>query len=131
LQTVTEQDYRADILAMDSDADTRDLLRLHLSGAGYSVRLAEDAVSAGHKVLERAPDLLLADVSLPYMSGLDFVAALRADETLPRFPVILLATTAENPEQLKWAHGYPVLTKPMVADQLLACVAHELQFRNL
>ena len=131
MQSVTEQDHRADILAMDSDADTRDLLRLHLSGAGYSVRLADDAVCAGHKVLERVPDLLLADVSLPYMSGLDFVAALRADETLPRFPIILLATTAENPEQLKWARGFPVLTKPMVADKLLACVAHELQFRNL
>jgi len=131
LQSVTAKEHRADILVMDSDADTRDQLRLHLSAAGYTVRLAEDAVAAGHEVLGHAPDLLLADVSLPYMSGLDFVAALRADETLPRFPVILLATTTENPEKLTWAHGYPVLTKPMLADQLLDCVAHELQSRNL
>jgi two-component system phosphate regulon response regulator PhoB len=127
LQSVTTQDYAADILAIDSDADTRDLLRLHLSAAGYRVRLAADAVDAGHQVLERAPDLLLADISLPYMSGLDFVAALRADETLPRFPIILLATAAENPRNASWSRGFPVLTKPMSVDHLLASVAHELR----
>lgn len=122
-----DPNYRANILAMDSDADIRELLRLHLSAAGYEVRLAEDSVEAGHQVLERAPDLLIADISVPYLNGLDFVDALLADETLPRFPVILLATVEENPEHATWAHGLPMLTKPMAADQLLACVAHELR----
>ena len=122
-----EPNYRASILAMDSDADVRDLLRLHLSAAGYEVRLAEDPVDASRQVLERAPDLLIADISVPYMSGLDFVGALRADTTLPRFPVILLATEEENPEHASQSSGLPMLTKPMVVDQLLACVAHALR----
>jgi DNA-binding response OmpR family regulator len=122
-----DPNYRASILAMDSDADIRDLLRLHLTAAGYEVRLAKDPVDAGHQVLERFPDLLIADISVPYMSGVDFVNALRADETLPRFPVILLATIEENTEHASWMRGFPVLTKPMVADQLIACVAHELR----
>jgi DNA-binding response OmpR family regulator len=122
-----DPNYRASILAMDSDADIRELLRLHLTAAGYEVRLAKDPVDAGHQVLERFPDLLIADISVPYMSGVEFVNALRADETLPRFPVILLATVEENAEHAKWMRGYPVLTKPMVADQLIACVAHELR----
>lgn len=121
-----EPNYRASIVAMDSDADIRELLRLHLSAAGYEVRLAEDPVDASHQILERAPDLLIADVSVPYMSGLEFVAALRADPTLPRFPVILLSTEEENPDRTGHLSGYPTLTKPMAADRLLACVAHEL-----
>ena len=119
--------YRASILAMDSDADIRELLRLHLSAAGYEVRIAEDPVEASRQLLERAPDLLIADVSVPYMSGLEFVSALRADTTLPRFPVILLADEEENPGHSSRLGGYPTLTKPMVVDQLLACVAHELR----
>ena len=123
----SEPNFRASILAMDSDADVRELLRLHLSAAGYDVRLAEDPVEASRQVLERAPDLLIADITVPYMSGLEFVAALRADATLPKFPVILLATEEENPEHASQSSGFPMLTKPMVVNQLLACVAHELR----
>jgi DNA-binding response OmpR family regulator len=122
-----EPNYRASILAMDSDAHVRELLGLHLSAAGYEVRLAEDPVEASRQILERAPDLLIADISVPYMSGLEFVGALRADTTLPKFPVILLADEEENPEHASQSNGCPMLTKPMVVDQLLACVAHELR----
>lgn len=126
-RVASEPNYRASILAMDSDADVRELLRLHLSAAGYQVRLAEDAVDASRQVLDRAPDLLIADISVPYMSGLEFVTTLRADSTLPQFPVILLADEEENPEHASQSSGFPMLTKPMVVDQLLACVAHELR----
>jgi DNA-binding response OmpR family regulator len=119
--------FRGSILAMDSDADIRELLRLHLTAAGYEVRLAKDPVEAGHELLDRSPDLLIADISVPYMDGLEFVAAVCADETLPRVPVILLATAEENIEHAKRMRGFPVLTKPMIADQLLACVANELR----
>lgn len=122
-----EPNYRASIVAMDSDVHVRELLRLHLSAAGYEVRLAEDPVEASRQILERAPDLLIADISVPYMSGLEFVGALRADSTLPKFPVILLADEEENPEHASQSSGCPMLTKPMVVDQLLACVAHELR----
>ena len=122
-----DPNFRASILAMDSDADIRELLRLHLTAAGYEVRLAKDPIEAGHQLLERFPDLLIADISVPYMNGLEFVGTVRADETLPRFPVILLATTEENIENANRMRGFPVLTKPMVADQLLSSVAHELR----
>jgi DNA-binding response OmpR family regulator len=122
-----DPNFRASILAMDSDADIRELLRLHLTAAGYEVRLAKDPIEAGHQVLDRIPDLLIADISVPYMNGLDFVGTVRADETLPRFPVILLATAEENIEHANRMRGFPILTKPMVADQLLSCVAHELR----
>lgn len=122
-----DPNFRASIVAMDSDADIRELLRLHLTAAGYEVRLAKDPIEAGHQLLERIPDLLIADISVPYMNGLEFVGTVRADETLPRFPVILLATTEENIENANRMRGFPILTKPMVADQLLSCVAHELR----
>src|SRR6266850_319901 len=79
---------RANILVVDDDVSMRELLELHLSNAGYSVALADDAIAAGRMFLGSTPDLLLIDVSMPYMSGLDFVATVFADVTVPIIPVV-------------------------------------------
>jgi len=86
---------RPSILVVDDDADMRELVRMHLRDAGYDVTVAEDAVEAGHRVAERLPDLIVADFKMPYMSGVDFVRAVRADETIPDLPVIFI-TAIEN-----------------------------------
>src|SRR5258708_32356305 len=72
---------RPNILVVDDDKSMRDLLQLHLANAGYNVALAEDAVVAGRMFLGSTPDLLLIDVDMPYLSGLDFGATLFADTT--------------------------------------------------
>ncbi len=118
------------ILVVDDDEDMRELLRLHLQNAGYRVITAEDAVIAGHYVVERAPELIIADYKMPYMSGLEFVGALRADVTIPDIPVIFL-TGMENISELAGkTFGFPLLTKPMLADDLLAVVARQLSSRR-
>ena len=67
----------ATILVMDDDAYMRELMGLHLSNAGYDVLVAEDAIVAGHLVVEKSPDLILADIEMPFMDGLEFVQALQ------------------------------------------------------
>ena len=57
----------ATILVVDDEASARDLLRLHLSAAGYEVLVAEDAIAAGYMVLRRPPDLIISDVNMPHM----------------------------------------------------------------
>ena len=74
-----EPQMPATILVMDDDECMRGLLRLHLSNAGYTVLVAEDAIDAGHLLLQQLPDLILADVEMPFMDGLEFLRAVKAD----------------------------------------------------
>ncbi len=96
------------ILVVEPDEEQREDTRLELRQAGYQVVAAEDAVVAGHRILEHAPDLVLCRADMPYMSGAEFAAALQADPTLPRMAVL-------------------VLEKPLVRDELLETVARELE----
>ena len=78
----------ARILIIDDDESMRELLRLHLSGAGYEVQLAEDAIAAGYLVLKNPPQLIISDVNMPHLDGFEFIEALRADKSVPEIPVI-------------------------------------------
>lgn len=116
----------AKILVVDDDASLLDLLRMHLASAGYEVRTAADAISAGYQVLKDPPDLILSDVSMPHMDGFEFVAALRADKALPYIPVIFLTSVEEGDERGKELGAVAYLTKPVRADRLLQVVAQHV-----
>ena len=113
----------ASILVIDDDESLRDLLRLHLSDAGYDVLLAEDAIAAGYLVLRSPPDLIICDVHMPHLDGFDFVAALKADKTVPDIPVIFLTSMEEGDHRGRTLGAVGYLTKPVRADRLLALVA--------
>jgi CheY-like chemotaxis protein len=113
----------ANILVVDDNANMRQLLDMHLRGAGYEVQLAEDGVAAGYCVLRNPPDLIISDVNMPHMDGFEFIAALRADPTLPRFPVIFLTTAEEGELRGKELGAVGYVAKPIRADRLLSLVA--------
>ena len=117
------------ILVVDDDESMRDLLRLHLSGAGYDVEVAEDAIAAiaaGYRVLRRPPDLIISDVNMPHMDGFEFIAALKADQTLPPIPVIFLTSVEEGDQHGKALGAVGFVTKPVMADKLLRLVARHV-----
>lgn len=116
----------ANILVVDDDESMRDLLRLHLSAAGYEVEVAEDAIAAGYKVLKRPPDLIISDVNMPHMDGFEFIAALKADKTLPEIPVIFLTSHEEGDHRGKALGAVGYVTKPVMADKLLRLVARHV-----
>jgi CheY-like chemotaxis protein len=116
----------ATILVVDDEASARDLLRLHLSAAGYEVLVAEDAIAAGYMVLRRPPDLIISDVNMPHMDGFEFIAALKSDKTLPYIPVIFLTTMEEGDHRGKELGAVGYLTKPVRSDRLLATVAQHV-----
>jgi two-component system chemotaxis response regulator CheY len=116
----------ARVLVIDDDANMRDLLRIHLSSAGYEVEAAEDCVAAGHALLRRAPDLIITDVNMPHMDGFEFVAAIGADESLRRIPVIFLTSEEEGQDRAKGMHAVGFVRKPVRADHLLSLVAKHL-----
>ncbi len=116
----------ATILVIDDDEIIRDLLRLHLSAAGYEVNVAEDAIAAGYLVLRNPPDLIISDVNMPHMDGFEFVAALRADAALARIPVIFLTSLEEGDARGRELGAVGYVTKPVRADRLLALVAQHV-----
>jgi DNA-binding response OmpR family regulator len=119
---------RPAILIVDDDTAVRELLKLQLAGEGYDVELADDAIIAGHALMRSPPDLMLVDVALPYLDGLQFVAALKADTTMPDVPVVFITGQAEVLDRAR-ALGAPCLKKPFSGEQLLEVVRRELQLR--
>lgn len=117
----------ANILVVDDDESIRELLRLHLSSAGYEVHVAEDAISAGYMVLRAPPDLIISDVNMPHMDGFEFIAALKADKSLPNIPVIFLTSMEEGDHRGKELGAVGYITKPVRADRLLNLVAQHVQ----
>ena len=113
----------ARILIVDDDENIRELLRLHLSSAGYEVQVAADAIAAGYIILKAPPDLILTDVNMPHMDGFEFVAALKADNTLPYIPVIFVTQVEDGEYRGRELGAVGYLTKPVRADQLLDLVA--------
>ena len=111
------------ILVIDDDESIRELLRMHLSAAGYAVKVAEDAIVAGYLVLRSPPDLIISDVNMPHMDGFEFVAALKADKSLPDIPVIFLTSVEEGDHRGKALGAVGYITKPVRADYLLSLVA--------
>jgi len=111
------------VLVVENDRSLSELLRVHLGNAGYEVLLAPDAVAAGPALLQRAGelDLVIVAAQLPYLSGLELVATLIADTTLPALPVILIAGPDQVPAA---AHSLdvPCLVKPFAADTLVDLV---------
>jgi CheY-like chemotaxis protein len=116
----------ATILVVDDDANVRELLKLHLSAAGYEVHTAADAIAAGYHVLRNPPDLILCDVNMPHMDGFEFVSALKADASIPKIPVIFLTTFEEGDHRGKELGVVGYLTKPIRADRLLSLVARHV-----
>ena len=114
------------ILVVEDDESMRELLRLHLSSAGYTVEVAEDAIAAGYSVLKAAPDLIVCDVAMPHMDGFELVAALRADAGVSKkLPVVFLTSDSEGEGRAREL-GAQFLEKPVRLEELLAAVSRHL-----
>jgi len=112
------------ILTVDDSASFRQMIAVVLRGNGYSVVEATDGIDALARVANQRFDLVLTDVNMPQMNGLDFTRRLR---TMPQYkftPIVLLTTEshAEKKLQGKAAGATAWIVKPFGPDQLLAVV---------
>ncbi len=114
------------ILVVEDDPTMRELLRLHLTTAGYAVRTANNGIEAGHAVLGLTPDLIITDVRMPHMGGFELVAALRQDPAMAGIPVIFLTIEGESYDRGEALGALEYLAKPISLDKLLQKVAKHL-----
>src|SRR5436190_17257485 len=116
----------ASILVVDDDENIRELLRMHLSAAGYDVHVARDAISAGYMVLRSPPDLIISDVNMPHLDGFEFISALKADKTVPNIPVIFLTTEEEGENRGRGLGAVGYVKKPILVAKLLSVIAQHV-----
>ena len=115
------------ILLLEDSPDLLRLLEHRLSRAGYEVLTAGDAVEAGRLVVAQPPDLIIADIQLPYMNGDEFVAALRADPAVRDIPVIFLSVDDKLEEHAKRLGAVAYFDKNVSAERLLEVVDFYVQ----
>jgi CheY-like chemotaxis protein len=116
------------VLVVDDNAVNLKLTRVLLRGAGYDVQTAGDAEEALRLLHACKPRLILMDVQLPGVSGLDLTRSLKADErTRDVLVVALTAYAMKGDEEKALAAGCDAyVTKPIDTDALLALVARLL-----
>ncbi len=109
------------VLLVEDDPDVRSMLRLLLEDENYRVLEAGDAERALERVDAERPDLLLVDLKLPGMSGLDLLRTVRASNPVPIIVVTAQVDTIDVVAALELgADDY--ITKPFVPRELLARV---------
>ncbi|MBL6651141.1 MAG: response regulator [Reyranella sp.] len=123
----------ARILVVDDVADNVEILRMRLQSLGYEVVVAMDGEQALAKVREELPDLVLLDIMMPKIDGLEVVRRLKADTTLPFIPVILVTAKATPKDVVAGldAGGDDYLTKPIDHGALVARVRAMLRIKAL
>jgi adenylate cyclase len=123
----------ARILVVDDIADNVEILRMRLTSLGYEVVVAEDGEQALARVREMLPDLILLDIMMPKIDGLEVVRRLKADARLPFIPVILVTAKASPKDVVAGldAGGDDYLTKPIDHGALVARVRAMLRIKAL
>jgi two-component system, OmpR family, response regulator len=117
------------ILHVEDDASLQNLVRIALESlGGYAVRTAPDGESALALAREAAPDLLLLDLDLPGMNGIDTLRALRALPGLAQVPAVFLtaANDAAMAAELAALGVSEVLQKPFRPRLLVAAIGRVL-----
>jgi DNA-binding NtrC family response regulator len=120
------------ILIIDDDVDFRNLLRIQLSLAGYSAEVAEDGLAGGKAMLEHPPDLVLSDIHMPFLNGVELLSLMGTDEHTASIPVILLSGQSDGATALKAKRlgAADFLTKPVAIEHLLNSIRGCLQRKN-
>lgn len=112
------------ILAVDDSASLRQMVAVVLRGGGYEVVEATDGADALSKLGGQPLDMVLTDLNMPKMDGLEFTRRLRAMAGYKFVPIVLLTTesNAEKKLQGKAAGATAWIVKPFSPDGLLAVV---------
>lgn len=118
----------AKILVVDDNPLNATLARLQLARAGHDVATESSGAAALARLAVERPDLVLTDIGMPGMSGIDLLDAIRARSTLRTLPVVAHTAFAVPAQQeaFKRAGFDAIVVKPATRETLVATVGHAL-----
>jgi DNA-binding response OmpR family regulator len=121
------------ILVVDDSPENIQFLGNLLMMQEYEIGVAQNGVEALKFIEERLPDLILLDVMMPEMDGLQFCTILKSNIKYSHIPVIFLTAKSETADIIKGFEvgGVDYVTKPFIAEELLARVKTHLEIKNL
>ena len=119
------------VLIVDDESGILDSLNILLRNEGFAPRLAHGGKEGLEKINEMSPDIVLTDIRMPHVSGVEILAAAR--EADPDVPVILMTAqaTLQSAMQAVNAGAYYYIQKPFRNDELVAILRRAAEHRNL
>lgn len=123
----------AQILIADDNPDNLEIFRVRLAAHGYDVLTATDGEEALAIARERRPDVILLDVMMPRMDGVEVCRRLKEDASLPYMPIIMITakTSSQDVVTALDAGADEYLTKPVDHGALVARVKSMLRIKAL
>jgi CheY-like chemotaxis protein len=120
--SIGEGPPRRPVLVVDDDRDIRETLEELLRDEGYEVVTARNGAEALAAVRRERPALVVLDLFMPVMDGVEFRRRQLADPEIADVPVIVISAAAALAERTAGMGAQAVLEKPIALDELLACV---------
>jgi CheY-like chemotaxis protein len=115
------------ILVVDDDAETRAILKTYFEADGFDVSEAEDGYDAVQRALDVRPDLVVMDMAMPLVDGVNSTRAMRAHDDLRAIPIIALTGFGSFYRPRALAAGCSaVLVKPIDFQALAPVIAKHL-----
>jgi len=109
------------IMVVDDDPDTLDIIKLILKDNGYGVQTAVNGLEVFSRLEEQKPDLIILDIRMPHMDGLEVLERLKGTAETSSIPVILITARIFSKDMarsyIQGADYY--MTKPFTSTQLI------------
>ena len=132
LEPVSSEKVVGTVLVVDDNPDLRFYVSAILRGSGFAVLVARNGEEGFAVAKQRSPNLIVTDLMIPLISGLDLIRMIREDEELQGTPVILLTAKADEDTRIegveRGADAY--LSKPFNDRELLAEVRNLLALKQ-
>lgn len=111
-------------LTVDDSKTMRDMVSFTLKGAGYSVLEAEDGVQGLSVAQSNNVDVIVTDLNMPNMNGIEMIRALRADPKYASTPILMLTTEGDASKKVegKEAGATGWVVKPFQPEKLVEIV---------